>query len=318
MAYFSSYLPRTDSARNMTNRSRDLCEYWWQTGRKRKYLTEKGTHDYLENLRKLRDERNGTNSPITPMGDTQQNWDFGVPHWTLSRGGTHQEQSAPDAYRVTVINSMSGEEITTLDMAWDQRESALYEFCETTVEMVGFELEQWGNQTLQNKSCGYIDEGFSFMRNSRTATEILPPETKLVDLNEGHEITLRVLITWIHRDISRDKWLHIEYRNREAIAAVNDSTELIKLARRNIASPWLSNIGANGRCKSCDTVPHFQSACSNCGDVCCNRCNDRINWEVGNVACFRCFPTVIKVVLNHFDKNNILEWTDHIAQPGSP
>ena len=226
---------------------------------------EKGTFEYLENLRVLRHERNGTNSPITPMGAAQQNWVSEDPPWATNREGFGSMRE----YKVTILNSMSGEKITTLNMSWG--ESTNHDHSETTVDMVGFELEQWGNQTLQNKSCGYLDEGFSFTRNSSAATDILPPETRLVDLNEGYDITLRVTIHWIHREMSRGKRLHIEYRSREAIAAVNESSELIKLARKNIDTPWKSNIKTDGRCKSCDTRPHFQAACSNCGDICCNR-----------------------------------------------
>ena len=183
--------------------------------------------------------------------------------------------------------------------------------------MVGFELEQWGHQTLQYRSNGYMESGFHFVRDSRTIPDILPPETKLKDLNEGRDITLRVMIKWADGETSRDEWLHIEYRNRVAIAAVHDSEELINLARRNVASPLLSNIRVDGRCNTCGNIPHVQSACSNCGDVCCHSCNDSINWRVGNAACFRCFPTVIKVVLNCFEEHNISEWVDDVDQSDS-
>ena len=181
---------------------------------------------------------------------------------------------------------------------------------DVTVEMVAYELEQWGRQTWQEKTKGYLEEGFSFTRNSNTDTVNLPPETKLKELGEGHRITLKVTIKWADKRTSRAEWLHNEHRDQEAITAVNESEELKKLARRNIATPLKSNIGTDLRCKTCEKLTHPQAVCCNCGDPFCHNCHDRINWDVGDASCFRCLPTTIKVVLNHFEKNNIVEWVE--------
>jgi hypothetical protein len=187
-------------------------------------------------------------------------------------------------------------------MGWD------YHAYDVTVEMVGFELEQWGRQTWQDKSKGYLEEGFSFMRNSNTNIAILPAETKLKDLDEGHRITLKVTIAWVDKDRTQAEWLHREHRDQSANTAVNESEELKKIARHNIATPLESNIGTDLRCRTCGEAVHPQAACCNCGDSLCHDCHCRINYNAGDASCYRCLPTVIKVVLNHFEKNNIVEW----------
>ena len=148
------------------------------------------------------------------------------------------------------------------------------------------------------------------MRNSKLNTAILHPQTKLKDLGEGHQITLKVVIKWADEHKSKAECLHFEHRHQAAITAVNESEELKKLAKDNIASPSLSNIGTDGRCKTCGSTPHFQAACCNCGDPFCSRCNNTNKWSVGDESCFRCFPLVKKVVLSYFDKNNVTEWVD--------
>ena len=161
-----------------------------------------GTHDCLEKRRKLRDHRNGTHSRITPVGDEHTNF---------------SELRSPDSYTywITILNAFSGEKITMLNMGWDCNAY------DVTVEMVAYELEQWGRQTHQEKSKGYLEEGFSFTRNSNTDTVILPPETKIKELGEGHRITLKVTIKWTDKRTSRAEWLHNEHRDQEAITAVN-------------------------------------------------------------------------------------------------
>lgn len=262
-------------------------------------LTAEGIYDALEKRRVLRYERNGTSSRVTPIGENGQ---------AYLREEYYEEpeinEDDPQKYRVTVIKSLSGEKIALLDMGWDLDEYDI------TVEMVAYELEQWGEQTRQERSKGYLEEGISFLRNSKPNTGVLHAQTKLKDLGEGYNITLKVIIKWADEHKSQPECAHIEHRHQAAIAAVNESEELKKLAKNNIASPLLSNIGTDGRCKTCGSTPHFQAVCCNCGDPFCGRWYRRNKWDVGDASCFRCFPLVKEVVLNYFDKSNITEWAD--------
>jgi len=290
-------------ARNAANGSTGLSEYWWATATKRKRLIEKGIRCSLEKRKKLRDERNGTSPNNLNASEENQ------------RRSEHEyeeletdEEDSP-RYWVTVISSFSGEKIALLDMGGDLDENDI------TVEMVAYELEQWGERTLQKRSKGYLEEGFSFLRNSKLATTTLHPKTRLKDLEEGYQITLRVIIKWVDEHKSKAECLHFEHRHQAAVTAVNESEELKKLAKENIASPSQSTIGPDGLCRTCgSTQPSSPIKCAgqycNCGDLYCTRCNRANRWNLGEESCSRCFPLVKKVVLDYFDKNNISEWAD--------
>ena len=213
-----------------------------------------------------------------------------------------QPGNFPPPYRVKILNSISGEKITTLDMGLDYHDDYY-----VTLEMVGYELEQWGHQTHQDKSKGYLEKGFSFLRNSNTDVAILPPETKLRHLGEGRYITLKVIIKWTNT-VSLAKCLHDEQRYQAAITAVNESDELKELARQNIATPSLSHVGIDYLCKICNAITHKRSTCCNCGDFFCHSRHCRFNICPGDTSCLRCLSTVIKVVSNYFARNNIAGW----------
>ena len=163
----ANMLANPTGARNIANGSMGLSEYWWATATKRKILIEKGISCSLEKRRKLRDERNGT-SPNDINVREESRRRYGHDYEELE---TDEEDS--QRYWVTVMSSLSGEKIALLDMGGDLDENDI------TVEMVAYELEQWGEQTLQKRSKGYLEEGFSFLRNSKLATTALHPKTKL-------------------------------------------------------------------------------------------------------------------------------------------
>jgi len=290
-------------ARNAEGGTTGLSEYWWATATKRKILMEKGVRCSIEKRKKLRDERNGTtpdNVDVSEENQCQSESDY-------EEVQTDEEDSPK--YWVTVISSISGETIALLDMGADLEENDI------TVEMVAYELEQWGEQTLQKRSKGYLEEGFSFLHKSKSATTTLHSKTKLKDLGEGYQITLKVIIKWADEHKSQAECLHFEHRHEAAVTAVNESEELKKLARENIASPSLSTMGPDGLCRTCgggrlSSPIKCAGQCCNCGDLCCNRCNRANRWKLGDEACSRCFPLVKKVIMEYFDKNNISEWVD--------